>query len=340
MTYISKSSWRCLTSLSLVASMFMLGPAAFGQKVLFHGSGTGATGGTDGAVFDFLVEKLGEDNVTYMQGDAAAANGSSADGFDAVIISSTLGSGTVRNKYEDLALPLLNWEQALTRQAAGEFNLSIGGRTNGGSSQIEIVEPDHFITAGLEGTIEVVESAQIFSLGTGDIGAGVQLLANLAGSDNDHAIMVAEQGAELTGDGSDGSPDIAPARRAFLFIEDNTFGALNETGLGIFDRTIDWILLRDLIDFAPGDFNNDGVIDFVDFGILKANFHKSFKIPDSLSMGDVDFNGTVDLRDFVEFRAIFNAPQGGQTVGVPEPSTGVLFLSSLVPFLCRRRRLK
>ena len=131
-TLISKPTWRFLTSLSVVASMFMLGTAAFGQsKVLFHGSATDATGGTDGDVFDFLVDKLGEDNVTYMQGDQAANDGSSADGFDALIISSTLGSGTVRGKYENLALPLLNWEQALTREAAGEFNLSVGGRTNG-----------------------------------------------------------------------------------------------------------------------------------------------------------------------------------------------------------------
>ena len=208
---IPKPTWRFLASLSLVASIFMLGPAAFGQTVLLHGSGTDPDGGADGAVFDYLVDKLGVDNVTYMQGDAAAADGSSADGFAAVIISSTLGSGTVRNKYGDLALPLLNWEQALTRDAAGEFRLSIGGRTNAGSSEIDIVEPNHFITGGLEGTIEVVDSPQTFSLGTGDLGPGVQLLANLVGSADDHAIMVAEQGAELTGS------IIAPARRAFLF---------------------------------------------------------------------------------------------------------------------------
>ena len=66
-------------------------------------------------MFDFLVEKYGEENITYMQGASAADDGSTGADFDGVVISSTLGSGTVRNKYEDSTTPVLQWEEALVR---------------------------------------------------------------------------------------------------------------------------------------------------------------------------------------------------------------------------------
>ena len=45
-----------------------------------------------------------------------------------MIISSTLASADVRNKYENSTAGVLNWESALMRQAAGEFNMTVNGR--------------------------------------------------------------------------------------------------------------------------------------------------------------------------------------------------------------------
>ena len=318
--------------------MLCIDSVAFGQKVLFHGSGVAPDGGADGLVFDFLVDKLGAGNVTYLQGDMAAADGSSAAGFDAVIISSTLGSGTVRDKYEDIELPLLNWEQALTRQAVGEFNLSVSGTTVAGSESIDIVSSEHFITQGFAGTVKVVDQPHIFSVGTGDVAPGVSLLANLAGTDN-HAIMVAEKDAQLLGDGSVGLPAVARERRAFLFLEDNTFTDINADGLLIVDRTIDWLLKRDLAE-VTGDFNEDGVVDRADFLVMAENFNLRFGLPDSLSKGDMDVNGRVDLADFVRLRRIFNEQAGGgqAAAAVPEPRGLLLILVGCLAVLSGRRR--
>ena len=49
-------------------------PAA-GQSVLFHGGGATASNGSDGAVLAYLQTLFGQDNVTYMQGALAAADG-------------------------------------------------------------------------------------------------------------------------------------------------------------------------------------------------------------------------------------------------------------------------
>jgi hypothetical protein len=300
-----------------------------------HGMNVAPDFGADGEVFDFLVNKLGAANVTYMQGALAAADGSSADGFSAVIISSTLDSGTVRNKYEDLALPILNWEQALTDDSdPGDFQLSDTGATPGDLTALDIVDSDHFITSGLAGVVEVVNTPQIFSVGQGAVGPGVQILANVAGTPNDHAIMVAEAGADLLGDGSDGRPSAAAARRAFVFLQDFTFSEVNDDGLLLFNRSVDWILGNDLGEFTPGDFNDDGAIDLADFGVLANNFGTG----STFEQGDNNRDGRVDLRDFVQFVDLYNLAQGG-AAAVPEPS-GVVLMSlamGVVPLLARRR---
>ena len=283
------------------ATLLSLASYANGQLILLHGGDAEPTSGADGAVFDFLVEKLGEDNVTYMEGAQAAADGSSAAGFQAVVISSTLGSGSVRGKYEDSAKPVLQWEEALVDiSSPGDFFMSTAA-AKPSLTEISILE-DHFITAGFEGTVEVTNSPQIFSVGTGDVGEGVRILAAAGDPDSEqHAIMIAEQGGALLGDGSDGSPEFAAARRVHFFLENNTFGDITEDGQALFGRAIDWILLRDAAG-NPGDYNDDGMVDLLDFNIMLGNFNEKFPIQESFSKGDENLDGTVNITDFLKFR--------------------------------------
>lgn len=303
------------------------------QRVLFHGSGIEPVDGADADVFDFLVEKLGDDNVSYLQGDMAANDGSDADGFDALIISSTLGSGTVRGKYADAALPVLNWEQALKRAQPGEFNMSNGGATVAGQFEIEIIDNTHYITEELDlGFLETTFVDQTYSIGRGQVGEGVRILANLVDVPNDHAIMVAERGAKLLGDGSAGSPAFAPERRATLFLEDVAFAELTDEGLQLFDRTIDWLLRADLgCPCNPGDFNADGEVNFADFVILSENFGTGTQF----NQGDNNFDGVVDLQDFFELRPLLAPPAAA---AVPEPHGGLLLVMGCITLLLSRRR--
>ena len=88
---------------------------------------------------------------------------------------------------------------------------------------------------------------------------------------------------------------------------------------------------------TPGDFNQDGVVDTLDFQVMAMNFNQRFTPQDdSFFKGDFDTNLRVDLRDFLAFREVFlTQPEGA---AVPEPTMSwPLALSGLL-LLSRRRR--
>ena len=221
--------------------------------------------------------------------------------------------------------------------------MSEGSRNTGGDlfSEITILE-DHFITAGfgVGNTIEVInpDAPQTFSVGSGAVGEGVQILAAAGGPDSEEwAIMIADEGGFLLGDGSDGSPDAAASRRVHLFWENSTFAEVNDTGEEIFSRALDWLVGQDIVLDLPGDINMDGTIDLADFDILVANMNTEVGLPDSVEVGDIDINGTIDLADFLLFRVAFEG--GAQMAAVPEPSSLLLTFSAGLLLLTGRRRL-
>ncbi len=85
----------------------------------------------------------------------------------------------------------------------------------------------------------------------------------------------------------------------------------------------------DLAHPFSGDFNRDGTIDFADFQILTANFGTGR----FFSEGDNNFDGEVNLHDFVEFRKLFQAQQQGAAAAVPEPTSMCLFAMGMVALL-------
>ncbi len=80
-----------------------------------------------------------------------------------------------------------------------------------------------------------------------------------------------------------------------------------------------------------GDFNDDGVVDLADWDIMVGNFNTKGKFVD----GDFDFNGRIEIKDFVKFRDVFNAQPAG-AASVPEPSSLVLLTVGGL-FIVRRR---
>lgn len=89
-----------------------------------------------------------------------------------------------------------------------------------------------------------------------------------------------------------------------------------------------------------GDFNSDGAIDLLDFNILAENFNGQFSLEDAFFKGDMDGNLRINLRDFHEFRALFQAQAaGGAAAAVPEPACSLLLaLGSLLGTLLVRRQ--
>ena len=80
--------------------------------------------GADAAVVAYLQGRYGAANVDYVQTSAVAAGVEAP--YDVFAISSTPGSGSIRNKWYNSTTPIVNWEGAIADNAAGEFSITSG----------------------------------------------------------------------------------------------------------------------------------------------------------------------------------------------------------------------
>ena len=83
-----------------------------------------------------------------------------------------------------------------------------------------------------------------------------------------------------------------------------------------------------------GDLDQDGSVGFADFLLLSANFGQTV---DSYEQGDIDCNGTVAFADFLALSANFGQ-SSATPAEVPEPSSQVLMIGSLLAMLLMARR--
>jgi hypothetical protein len=134
----------------------------------------------------------------------------------------------------------------------------------------------------------------------------------------------------------DAGPDFpvqATAYRTFRFVTFNT--ALNPSGAYFQVAEVEYFgNIPDPV--SPGDFNEDGSVDLDDYDSLANNFRNTYTdLLEAFSDGDANHDGTVNLVDFGIFVQEFNG-QGG---AVPEPSTVVLGVVGAV-FACLCGRLR
>lgn len=86
-----------------------------------------------------------------------------------------------------------------------------------------------------------------------------------------------------------------------------------------------------------GDFNDDGVVDELDFLIIAENLNEQFTLDEAFFKGDMDGNLRVNMKDFLAFRG-FVESQGAAAASVPEPSASLLLILASLPLLAARRR--
>jgi hypothetical protein len=207
------------------------------QRILFLGAAADEpTAGADQEVMDFLIERYGEPNIDYMSSGDADTGDELA--YGTLILSSTFGSGTARNKFQDSVVPILNWEEALARDAGGEFAMSSGRQKDTSEHFINIKE-DHPITTGYDvgTTVQMTDGDAEFWWSTDNLAPGsLTLAADDDDEDNNFFLQIIEQGEELL------NGDPAPGKRIMLGITDNTFGAFTDDAKTLFGQAVDWLL--------------------------------------------------------------------------------------------------
>lgn len=162
---------------------------------------------------------------------------SDAAGAALVVTSSTVDSNQVLNKFRDVAVPVVNWEQALQDNygfTTDENGVTRGGL--GGQTQVNIVRADHPLAGGVAAGLQTIVADETLPVGTtwGVPAASAIIISTVADDPTRANLYGFETGAAMT------LGVTAPARRVHLFLDNDTYAGLNETGRKLVDAAIAW----------------------------------------------------------------------------------------------------
>lgn len=154
--------------------------------------------------------------------------------YDLVVLSSSVRSRDLGGAYRDVTVPLLTWENDLLD------DLRFTGRKKDadfGFAEKEhylwMVNAPHPLSAGQPaGTLVAYQKDA--PMGWGRPGLGASIIATLPGEPDKATIFGYERGATMDYD------FLAPARRIFVFLDNDTFGNLTAAGLSLFDAAVRW----------------------------------------------------------------------------------------------------
>jgi hypothetical protein len=187
----------------------------------------GSLGAGDTAVRARL-EGLGY-TVTIRSQTATAAD---AAGQDVVLISSSVASTAVSNRFRALALPVIVWEHAIfDDMGMTQTTLNTHYGVSTGQRTVAIRDSAHPLAAGLSGTPTLTTSNQTFTWGVP--GAAAANVAAIATNPARSTVFGYTSGAQMFG-------LTAPARRVGLYLHDATAANLTADGGRLFDAAVQW----------------------------------------------------------------------------------------------------
>ena len=166
----------------------------------------------------------------------AATNAVSGDaaGRNFVMISSTVNAGDVTNKFTSNSIPVITWRQDLYDDLGMVTSNSSYYGTISGQTTLKIIDANHPLAAGLNGTITVESNASVFAWGTPNTNAFT--IATSVSNPTNYVIFGYEKGARMPG-------LVAPARRVGLFMSDaSSITNLNANGFALFDAAVNWVV--------------------------------------------------------------------------------------------------
>lgn len=200
-------------------------PPPVGGDVLFIVADANNLNGGDDAVKNRL-EGLGYEVMLMSDENSQTSH---ANGKSLVIISNSVSSGQIGNKYTWSATPLINYETHLF----DDLGMTSGGAFghDNGERRVKVQAPAHPLANGNTGFTRVLSSDG--QLAYGYPGSGATIIASTDGSDGQATIFAYESGASM-------SSGNAPAKRIGLFLKDSEVSKLNNKGWGFFDAAVCW----------------------------------------------------------------------------------------------------
>jgi hypothetical protein len=196
------------------------------------------------------LEGMGFD-VTFETQDLVTDD--SIEEMSLLLISATVSSTTAGGNMPGLAdyeIPVINWEcflydlQGFQGTDGGEFN----------TMEIEIVNEEHPMAAGLDGLVTITNSDRAISYGVPE--GDVEVIAVNANPDSAHqaVLFCYDTGAAmLVGD--------APARRVGHFLLNDVTDDMTDDGWALFDASVYWAMSYEPV--AVEDVNPDIPMNYV-----------------------------------------------------------------------------
>ena len=158
-----------------------------------------------------------------------------ADGKDVIVISSSVSAHVIEGKYKATPVPVVTWESYMLPHVGmtGKKEETDFGTREGKVRYLWMVNAPHPLAAGLPaGMLNVVKKGG--PMNWGRPGPGAIVVATFPGELDKSPLFAYEKGATMDGE------NLAPARRVMLFLDNTTFGGLNEAGLKLFDAAVLW----------------------------------------------------------------------------------------------------
>ncbi len=211
-----------------LCACFALAKPVLAAEILFV-AGTNPPASGDQVLIDRLTGN--GHNVTVVE-DSASQSGDDV-GKDLILISSTVGSSQVSDKFRFSLLPVVTWEawifddMGMTGTGSG---VNYGGEFN--QQSITLVGT-HTLTALLEGTVQFASANNRVRWGIPSASAVIS--AHIVGDPSKPVIFHYATGDNMV----DG---VAPARRLGWFFDNATGSNWNSTAQALFDNMIIWAL--------------------------------------------------------------------------------------------------
>ncbi|MHC4241024.1 MAG: alpha/beta hydrolase [Planctomycetota bacterium] len=228
-----------MSLLCLVVVLNVSATATRGANILFVSSMTAVE---DDALKAFM-EGLGH-TVTYIDDDEdEETTEAAAAAADLVFISESVGSGGIKNEITEIETPMIVGEP----WAWDEMGLTegSGGDDPAVTTDAEIVDPGHYLAAGLSGSVDVLtEILEGGNLGKGVTGPEATVIATATLSDTVtyDVIFVYEKGAALPVAPADGSAQIAADIRIGFGFHSICYPVLSENAYALLGAAVDYAL--------------------------------------------------------------------------------------------------